>query len=126
MVQVRNSEDIETNSFKVFSGAWHAVALCHQKLLYALKPTDRQGAETHWLCCGGLTPSALRYFQLRNPGSIEHDRLVSVGQDSPLQMEAHRAGKDDALDIAPFAYQILHGIAVADADDVLFDDRPFI
>ena len=41
-------------------------------------------------------------------------------------MEAHRARKNDALDIAPFAHQILHGIAMADPDHILFDDRSFI
>jgi hypothetical protein len=41
-------------------------------------------------------------------------------------VEANGARKDDALYVAPFADQILHGVAVADANDILFDDRPFI
>ncbi len=41
-------------------------------------------------------------------------------------MKTNRASKNDALDIAPLAHQILHRIAMADPNDILFDDRPFI
>src|SRR3990172_10227386 len=53
-------------------------------------------------------------------GLVEHGCLLSVGQDAVLQVEANGAGQDDSLEVAAFADQILDGIAVADADHVLF------
>jgi hypothetical protein len=43
--------------------------VCLRKLLYAPNPNGHSRAEAYWLRRGGLTPSALCYFQSRNSGS---------------------------------------------------------
>ena len=43
-----------------------------------------------------------------------------------LEHVGDRAGEHAALDVAPLAHEIVGRVAVADALDVLFDDRPLV
>src|ERR1700723_1758883 len=63
---------------------------------------------------------------LRTPSIHEHHGVAAVEDDAVIQMMAHRARQHAALDIAAFADEILGRIAVADALDVLIDDRTFV
>src|SRR5437867_2681796 len=59
-------------------------------------------------------------------GSVEHDGLVAVHENAMVDVPAHRAGQDHLLQIATLLQQVVDLVAVRDADDVLFDDRPII
>ena len=37
-------------------------------------------------------------------------------------MPAHGSGEDDFLEVAAFADEVVDGVAMGDADDILFDD----
>src|SRR5258708_22751950 len=54
------------------------------------------------------------------------DGPLAVDDDAVLEEEMDRARKDPALDVAPLPDQIFRRVAVADAFDVLFDDRTFV
>src|ERR1700676_4888489 len=56
----------------------------------------------------------------------EHHGLAAVEDDAILQMIAYCPCQHPALDIATLANEIVGGIAMADALDVLVDDRAFV
>src|SRR5450755_4039579 len=56
----------------------------------------------------------------------EHHGLAAVEDHAILQVMPHRARQHAALDIASLANEIVGRIAMADALDILVDDRPFI
>src|SRR5260370_15292028 len=56
----------------------------------------------------------------------EHHGLAAVEDDAILQVVADRARQHTALDITALASEIVGRIAMADALDVLIDDRTFI
>ena len=56
----------------------------------------------------------------------EHHRLALIEQHPILEHVGDGAGEHAALDVAPLAHQVLGRIAVADALDVLFDDRALV
>src|SRR6476620_5149980 len=56
----------------------------------------------------------------------EHHGLAAVEDHAVLQMIAYRACQHAALDVATLASEIVWRIAVADALDVLIDDRALI
>ena len=58
--------------------------------------------------------------------SDEDDRLVVVGEDLALGVPADGAGEDDFFEIAALADEVGDGLAVGDADDVLFDDGALV
>ncbi len=60
------------------------------------------------------------------PGSVKDDRLVSVAENALIQMPAHRAGKNNALEIAPAGDKILNLVAMRDARHVLLDNGPVV
>ena len=62
----------------------------------------------------------------RAPSIHEHHGLAAIEDHAILQMMAHRARQHPAFDIAALADEIVGRIAVADALDVLVDDRPLI
>ncbi len=60
-------------------------------------------------------------------GSVhEHHGLAPVEDDAVGEVVADRAGQHAALDVAALAHEILGRVAMADALDVLIDDRPFV
>src|SRR5258708_39634461 len=63
-----------------------------------------------------------------NPRPInkEHFGLAAIEDDAILQVVADRARQHAALDIAALASEVVGRIAMADALDVLIDDRAFI
>src|ERR1700738_3520024 len=62
-----------------------------------------------------------------SPPSIhEHHGLAAVEDHTVVQMIADRARQHAAFDVAPLADQIVGRIAMADALDVLVDDRALI
>ena len=56
----------------------------------------------------------------------EDDGLVAVSDDAVLAVPQHRPGQHGALDVGAQPGQVVDAVAVVDAHDVLFDDRPFI
>src|SRR3984893_11194178 len=60
------------------------------------------------------------------PSIHEHHGLAAVQDHAIRQMVAYRPRQYPAFDIAALAHQIVGGIAMADALDVLVDDRAFI
>src|ERR1039457_563890 len=56
----------------------------------------------------------------------EDDRAPAVDDHAVVEVQRHRAGEHEALDVAPHALQLASALAVVDADDVLVDDRPVI
>src|SRR4051794_39897551 len=56
----------------------------------------------------------------------EHHSLAAIGDDSVLQMVTQRARQHPAFDIATPADEIVWRMAMADAFDVLIDNRAFI
>src|SRR6476661_10368506 len=56
----------------------------------------------------------------------EHHGLAAIEDHAVLQMIAYRACEHAALDVATLASEIVWRIAVADALDVLIDDRALI
>jgi hypothetical protein len=60
-------------------------------------------------------------------GSVrKHHCLATIQNDAILEMEAQRAGQHAALDVTALADQVIRGIAMADALDVLVDDRTLV
>src|ERR1700733_4882495 len=62
----------------------------------------------------------------RSPLPLEHHGLAVVHEHPVLEHIGDSAGEHPALDVAPLAPQVLRRVAVADALDVLFDDRPLV
>lgn len=58
--------------------------------------------------------------------SSEDDGLVIVGEDLALDVPADGAGEHDFFEVAALADEVLHGLFVGDAADVLLDDRSFV
>ena len=58
--------------------------------------------------------------------SVEHDRLVAVGQDAVAEVQADGAAEDGAFEVTALADHVFDGIAVGDAGHCLFDDWTFI
>lgn len=56
----------------------------------------------------------------------EHDGLVVVHDDTVLAVPEHGAGQHGAFDVGADTHQIVNGVRVVDADNVLFDDRPLV
>ena len=62
----------------------------------------------------------------RQAASIEYDGLVCVHQNAVVEMPSHCPRKHDLFEIGTLLYEVLHGITVRNARDVLFDDRPLV
>src|ERR1700682_3770904 len=62
----------------------------------------------------------------RTPSVHEHHGLAAVQDHAILQMVAYRARQHPAFDVAALANEIVGGVAMADALDVLVDDRAFV
>ena len=60
------------------------------------------------------------------PSIHEHHGLAAVEDDAILEMIAHRARQHAAFDVAALADEIFRRVAMADALDVLVDDRAFV
>src|SRR5690606_2955103 len=60
------------------------------------------------------------------PGSAEDHGPVAVQEDAVLAVPADGAGEGQALDVAAHGHQLLRAVAVVDAGDLLFDDRPLV
>ena len=56
----------------------------------------------------------------------EHDRLPPIEDHAVLEVMAHRARQHAAFDVAALAREVFRGVAVADALDILVDDRAFV
>ena len=56
----------------------------------------------------------------------EHDGLAAVEDHAILQMMPHGARQHAALDVAALAHEIFRRVAMADALDVLVDDRALV
>jgi hypothetical protein len=56
----------------------------------------------------------------------EDDGLVAAADHPVLAVPEHGAGQDRALHVRAAALQIGDRVGVADADDVLLDDRPLV
>src|SRR5271156_5928095 len=57
---------------------------------------------------------------------LEHHGFSVVQQNPLLEHVGDGASEHAALDVAPLAHQILGRVAVADALDILLDDRPLV
>ena len=73
----------------------------------------------------------LRTRPIRLPATLsylpfEHHGLAVVQEHPVPEHVGDGAGEDAALDVAPLAHQILGRVAVADALDILFDDRALV
>src|ERR1035441_8848978 len=60
------------------------------------------------------------------PASVEDDGLPSIQQHAIVEMPAHGAGEHNLLQVASLLHQVMHGVAVRDARDLLFDDGAFV
>src|SRR5580658_6093689 len=58
--------------------------------------------------------------------TLEHHGLAVVQQYPVLEHVGDGASEHAALDVAPLAHQILGRVAVADALDILLDDRALV
>jgi hypothetical protein len=56
----------------------------------------------------------------------KYDRLTLIEQHPVFEHVGDGAGEHAALNVAPFAHQIVGRIAVSDPLDILFDDRAFV
>src|SRR3954470_1303778 len=75
-------------------------------------------------CPHGSSPEQA---SLEHTASIhEHHGLAPVEDYAILKMMPHRAGQHAAFDVAALAREIFRCVAVADALDVLVDDRAFV
>ena len=70
--------------------------------------------------------SSDRFAMDRQPSVHEHHRLAAIEDDAVFQVMAHGARQHAALDVAALADEVVGRIAVADALDVLVDDRAFV
>ena len=62
----------------------------------------------------------------RRPGRREDDGLVAVADDAVLAVPEDRPRQHGALDVGAEADEVGDAVAVIDAHDVLFDDRPLV
>src|SRR5690242_14390193 len=53
---------------------------------------------------------------------VKNDRLIPVQEDAIFDMPAHGARQDYLLQVTAFLEEIVEGVAVRDANYVLFDD----
>ena len=53
---------------------------------------------------------------------VEHNSLVAVAENPSVQVPAHGAGEDNALQIAATGDQVFHLVPVGDAGHLLLDD----
>src|SRR5208283_1053110 len=58
--------------------------------------------------------------------SLEDDGLVPVHEYAVIDMQAHCAREHDLLEITAFSDEVVDGLPVRYAGDVLFDDRTFV
>jgi hypothetical protein len=66
-------------------------------------------------------------FPQRREASVhKHHGLATIEDHAVFQMMAHRARQHAAFDVAAFANQILGRVAMADALDILVDDRALV
>src|SRR3569832_163715 len=56
----------------------------------------------------------------------KHHGLAAVWDHAVLQMMPHGARQHAALDVAALAHEVVWRVAMADALDVLIDDRPLV
>src|SRR5208282_1826260 len=59
-------------------------------------------------------------------GLLEHYGLVSIQQDAVFHVPADGARQDDFFDVAALLDQVVDGVAVVDADDILLDDGAIV
>ena len=71
-------------------------------------------------------PSRVRLAHDRRRSIHEHHGLAAVEDHAVLEVMAHGARQHAALDIAALAHEIFRRVAMADALDVLVDDRALI
>jgi hypothetical protein len=57
---------------------------------------------------------------------LKDDRLVAVEEDAVFYVPANGAGQDQFFDVASFLDEVFDGVAMIDADDVLFDDGAIV
>ena len=62
----------------------------------------------------------------RKTSSAEDDRPFAPSEDAVLEVGGYGAGEDDLFDVLAEADQLFHRLAVADAGDILLDDRAFV
>src|SRR5215213_10084796 len=75
----------------------------------------------------GLFSRFLHANRYPHTGSVhKHDGLAAVEDDAILEMMAHGARQHAAFDVAALAREIFRRVAVADALDVLVDDRALV
>src|ERR1700686_5449040 len=75
----------------------------------------------------GIRGNSNRCSTIRPDPSIrEHHGLAAVEDDAVRQVIADRARQHPALDVAALAHEIVGRIAMADALDVLVDDRALV
>src|SRR6185312_5205806 len=100
-------------------------------------PRNQSGTPVAAGTGGGKSPASSRgqrNFSVRGASDStidtmlvrEHPCLTSVQQHTVLERPAHGARQHAALDVAALADQRRRGVAMADALDVLFDDRPLV
>lgn len=58
--------------------------------------------------------------------SIKDNGPIVKNQDLALKMLKDSLGEDDLLEVAPFSDQVFHGVGMAAAGDILFDNGPCI
>jgi len=57
---------------------------------------------------------------------LEYHSLVSIQEDTAFDVPADGARQDDFFDVAALLDQVVDGVAVVDADDILFDDGAIV
>src|SRR4051794_26956445 len=74
--------------------------------------------------------AGIRDFSIRNstnaPSIHEHHGLAAIEDHAILKMMAHSPRQHAAFDVAALANQILGRVAMADALDILIDDRALV
>src|SRR5664279_3897592 len=57
---------------------------------------------------------------------LKDHSFVSVWQDAVFHVPAHSARQDGFFDVAALLDQVVDGVAMVDADDILFDDGAIV
>lgn len=56
----------------------------------------------------------------------KNDRFIAIKKHTIFYMQPDSTGKNNFFEIAAFADEVFDGVAVGDADYVLFDDRAIV
>ena len=57
---------------------------------------------------------------------VKNDSLIRVAKDAIIEMAAHGPSEDDLFQIATLTNQVVHGVSMGYAHDVLIDNGTFI